>query len=242
MRHPSPLCPALRRLAASLSLYLLLAAACEAAAPAAKILFVRGGVVAVDDQGNSRQLQRGAHVRSGDLLITHDGIAQLRFVDGAIMSLQPATEFRIDDYRFAGRQDGSERGFFSFLKGGMRVLTGLIGHRHRDSFRIQTPVATIGIRGTGFTMRMLDRLRVTVTSGSVALFNDAGALVLDSGETGLVDGPDQPPRKQPPPGVPPAGPAGLSNTPGYRAGDDLGTGLPRVQGQPGTGSDSTHGP
>jgi hypothetical protein len=52
---------------------------------------------------------------------------QLRFTDGAYVSLQPQTLFRVDDYRYDGKADGNERGFFSLLKGACapsRVLSG----------------------------------------------------------------------------------------------------------------------
>jgi hypothetical protein len=52
------------------------------------------------------------------------GRAQLRFTDGAYVSLQPQSEFAIRDYRFDGKTDGTERGFFGLLKGAMRTVSG----------------------------------------------------------------------------------------------------------------------
>ena len=50
--------------------------------------------------------------------------------------------------KFANKEDGTERGFFSLLKGGFRSITGLIGRGNKDHYGIRTPSATIGIRGT----------------------------------------------------------------------------------------------
>ena len=85
------------------------------AAPAARVEFVVGKVVALDTQGRERVLARGATVGEGDTVDTGPGRAQLRFTDGAYVSLQPRSKFRIDAYRFEGRTDGNERGFFSLL-------------------------------------------------------------------------------------------------------------------------------
>ena len=48
-------------------------------------------------------LGKGAELIAGDTVFTHSGRAQLRFTDGAFVSLQPNSEFRIDEYRFEGK-------------------------------------------------------------------------------------------------------------------------------------------
>ena len=46
--------------------------------------------------------------------------------------------------------------FFRLLKGGFRAVSGLIGHVNRDEYRVSTPVATIGIRGTDYIVVLCD--------------------------------------------------------------------------------------
>src|SRR5262249_6769685 len=99
--------------------------------------------------GREQALQRGAELDNGDTVRTAEGRAQLRFSDGAYVSLQPDSEFAIRDYRFDGKTDGTERGFFGLLKGAMRTVSGLVGRVNRDQYQVTTPTATIGIRGTG---------------------------------------------------------------------------------------------
>src|SRR6266702_4278726 len=101
---------------------LALAPCIAAAAPAARVEFVTGSVSATAPTGQTRLLAKGAEVDRGDTVTTRDGRAQLRFSDGAYVSLQPQTLFRIDQYRYDGKSDGSERGFFSLLKGGLRTI------------------------------------------------------------------------------------------------------------------------
>jgi hypothetical protein len=57
---------------------------------------------------------------------------------------------RIDEFRFAGKEDGSERAFFSLVKGGLRKITGIIGRINNKNYQMSTAVATIGIRGTHY--------------------------------------------------------------------------------------------
>lgn len=91
-------------------------------APAARVEFAIGNPTAQGPGGTVRPLTKGVEIGTGDTVETKDGRVQLRFVDGAYVSLQPQSQFRIDDFRFNGQQDGSERGFFSLLKGGPLVL------------------------------------------------------------------------------------------------------------------------
>ena len=48
------------------------------------------------------------------------------------------------------------RGFFRLLKGGFRAVSGLIGKVDREEYRVSTPVATIGIRGTDYYVYQCD--------------------------------------------------------------------------------------
>lgn len=119
-----------------------------AAPAAAKVVYAFGQVEAVSPDGKARSLARGAPIVSGDTVQTRRGRAQLRFSDGGFTTLQPNTEYRVDDYVFKGAADGSERSFLSLVCGSVRLVTGVIGRANKKNFRIRTSVATIGIRGT----------------------------------------------------------------------------------------------
>jgi len=144
-------------------------------------------------------VRAGAQVRSGDRVVTgDDGQVELKFLDGAVIVVRPASEFRIELWRYDAE---GERAFFSLVRGAMRAITGAIGRRDRDrerdreDFRLNTPTATIGIRGTEFETvetrcpaagcRAGDRegLSVTVVSGRVAVTNDAGTVEVPQGAT-----------------------------------------------------------
>ncbi len=120
----------------------------SAASQAGKVVYAFGNVSAVDADGDSRALSRGATFDAGDTIVTKRGRAQLRFSDGGFAALQPNTEYRIEDYHFEGEADGNERSFLNLIRGSVRLVTGLIGRANKQNFRLRTAVATIGIRGT----------------------------------------------------------------------------------------------
>ncbi len=139
--------------------------------------------------GRSLPLRHGTEVNSGDTIETGHGRAQVRFTDGGFVSLQPDTTFRVDDYEFQEQKPEKRRGFFSLLKGGLRAISGLIGRRDREKYRLKTPVATIGIRGTEYLVKLNGGLYVSVGDGSIWVYNDAGELVLLAGQSAHVSGP-----------------------------------------------------
>ena len=157
--------------------------AAAVAAKAGQIDFVVGEVTATGGDGARRALAKGAAIEVGDTIETNAGRAWLRFRDGGYMSLQPNTEFRVDDYRFEGESDAQEKSFFSLLKGGMRAVTGFIGQRNKDAYRVNTPVATIGIRGTEYLATLGDSLTVSCGEGVCVVTNEAGEVVLQAGQT-----------------------------------------------------------
>ena len=116
--------------------------------PAATVLYAFGSVSALDRAGRERALARGAPVYSGETVQTLAGRTHLRLTDGGFAALQPNTSYKFEDYSWSGSADGSEKGVFSLLRGALRVVTGAIGKANRSSFRLTTPTATIGIRGT----------------------------------------------------------------------------------------------
>lgn len=185
----------------------------QAFATAAKVEFAIGNVMAVSTDGSSRPLIKGQEINAGDMVQTsNNGRAQLRFKDGGYISLQPNTQFRVDEYSYDGKIDGNEKSFFSLIKGGLRAITGAIGHVNKTNYRVNTPVATIGIRGTEFLAQYGDKLLVRVGNGAVYMSNSTGDLVLFSGQSGEVtDENSQPEYSSEEPTVTAAGPQG--NTP-----------------------------
>lgn len=186
--------------------------------------FVVGNVIAVAADGRQRPLSKGTEINAGDAISTApDARAQIRFSDGGYISLQPNTQFRVDTYQYDGKADGKEKGFFSLLKGGLRAISGVIGHVNRESYQVATPAATIGIRGTGYNVMLGEGLSVSVSDGIITLTNKGGSLVIPQGQSAYVaDENTSPALTFDKPATPPAalGSTVPISTTGYVAGDN----------------------
>ena len=119
--------------------------------------------------------------------------AVLKFEDGQVIALQANSVFKIHDYRLDFQSVENNNIFFSMLKGGVRSITGLLGKIRPEAFRLQTPNAVVGIRGTDFMTVMDGKMYLHVTSGWVKLENAAGKMNLHAGETAVVASADAKP-------------------------------------------------
>jgi hypothetical protein len=171
----------------------LLAAIISAAFPtwvhaaAGKVEFASGGAAVQSADGSSKILSKGMDINTGDTILTGPGRAQIKFTDGGYMSFQPNTQFKVEDYAFESKQDGTEKGFFRLIEGGLRAVTGLVGKQNKTNYRVATPVATIGIRGTYFLAEFREKLRTHVGQGSIYVFNDQGDIILFEGQSAEVE-------------------------------------------------------
>ncbi len=164
-------------------LSVLLLAGIAHAETAGRVDFAVGDVTARNAEGIVRTLAKGDGIASGDTVSTNRGRAQLRFSDGGFISLHSDTVFRIDDYRWAGVSDGSERSLFSLLKGALRTVTGQLAKVNRKAYVMTTTVATIGIRGTEYTMQLTEpSLSGAVAEGEIEVCNAGGCLAVPAGQ------------------------------------------------------------
>jgi hypothetical protein len=140
----------------------------------------------------------GMTIRTGS-----DSHAVLKFEDGQVVSLQPNSTFLVREYIYNPQQVEKSNIVFSILKGGMRFVTGLIGQRNRNAFRLATPQATIGIRGTDFFAVLTNNgLYNQVLSGSISVTNAAGVSVFTTDNTALTASSTELPVSIPPAAVP----------------------------------------
>lgn len=114
-----------------------------------KVLTAQGLVEARDANGLLRALTRRSEVFEADtILVGADGFTQVRMVDDAQISLQANTEFSFNTYAFDANSATPDSAAMSMIRGGFRTISGTIGDADEDGYRLDTPYASIGIRGT----------------------------------------------------------------------------------------------
>jgi hypothetical protein len=153
---------------------------------AAKIEFVFGTASIVSAGGEKRAVEKGSPVFVGDTVVTLDARAQLRFTDGAFVALLPGSEFKVNAYTYNGKPDGNERLSMTLLKGGLRTISGIIGKSMQTAYEMLTKVATIGIRGTEYTVVYGQSITGTVAHGRITVCNGGGCLDVAQGQSYYV--------------------------------------------------------
>ena len=118
-----------------------------------RIALLRGKASAAVDGEEFRVLNTGAAVYERDQIQTGiKSFAVVAFNDSTRATLAPQSAIRIEEHEFKPEQPDESNSFLSFLQGGLRLVTGAIGRLNQKAFRVATPTATIGIRGTGFDL------------------------------------------------------------------------------------------
>lgn len=166
------------------------------------------GEVFAERGGATRPLSAGAAVENRDTIrVGAASNAQIRFSDESVVALRPDTTFRIEEFNYAGRQDGAERAIFNLIAGGMRTVTGLVGRINQKNYEVRTPTSTIGIRGTNYNIVQCDAACSNpdgsraapgtyggVYDGSINVGNQAGERTFGNDEFFFVAGPNAQPQ------------------------------------------------
>lgn len=119
-----------------------------------RVAFLRGQISATDEHKKTRQLFTGGPLYEGDTLKTGlSSFAVLAFKDKSRITLNANSEFEIKKHYYNAKAPETSSALMSLLKGGLRAVSGLIGKKNKDAYRMRTPVATIGIRGTGYDIQ-----------------------------------------------------------------------------------------
>ncbi len=201
-------------LAKYLIFLVLVCCSCSAFANVGKVVLAVGDVKVQRQQIEA--LTRGAPLLEGDIIKTgKNGRAQLLMVDGARIAVKPNTELSLDEYKYQKPSDApvavdSDSSLtMSLIKGGFRTISGAIGKgEDKTKYKVKTPVATIGIRGTDYSALLCETctsvdgsgtapngLYLGVTSGAIVVYNEAGELVVKQHQYAYVKDRDSSPTR-----------------------------------------------
>lgn len=160
---------------------------------------VEGAVHVTDTAGHRRGLETGAAVRRGDTVSTAAGAsARIEFRDGEELHVRADSRIRVRKWSLPDVGPGQR--VIGLLKGGLRAISGALGNRQQDDYRTITPAATMGIRGTDYSLQLCEvdecsnasgetlreGLYVGVASGEIELLNAGGDAIYGAGEYGYV--------------------------------------------------------
>lgn len=162
-------------------------------------VFEQSGAPGEIQRENGEQLTAdlNAPIVSMDTVETENGRLKIQFIDDTQVSMTEHTIVEINEYVYDPNPDNSKMAL-NFAQGTARFATGKLGLVPRENIAIQTPTASIGIRGTDFTMTVDELGRSLVIllpdedcndkvsleegckpSGSISVTNQGGTVILD---------------------------------------------------------------
>lgn len=146
-------------------------ASAQAPAPVGEVTLAIGASRLVDARGGVSPVVRGMQIHVTDKIETSEGGHTLiRFIDGASVSVRPNSRLAIELYRYDAAEPRNNAVRLQLEEGVARSVTGKAGEAAKDRFRLNTPIAAIGVKGTDFIVSAnAERVRVAVQSGAVVV-------------------------------------------------------------------------
>jgi hypothetical protein len=137
----------------------------------------------------SHWLHPGLDVFQNEMIVTQDNSAsRVVFKDDSQLSIGPIAQVKLDTFVYNPNPTASGV-TISFVKGAFRFTS---GHFGKENFSIQTPAASITLRGTAFTVAILPNGNefISVESGTIFVTCHQGVTVaLNAGQMTFIPGP-----------------------------------------------------
>jgi len=162
-------------------------------------VFEQSGTPGEIQRQNGEQITANLNtgIVSMDTVETENGRLKIQFVDDTQVSMTEHTVVEINEYVYDPDPSKSKMAL-NFAQGTARFATGRLGLVPKENIQIDTPTASIGIRGTDFTMTVDELGRSLVIllpdadcddvkkleegclpSGSITVTNQGGTQILD---------------------------------------------------------------
>jgi len=164
-------------------------------------IFYTEGRVQVKRNAVQKDVGKGYALEVGDVVLTGaSSQVRMRLQDDSYIALPDNSTFKIDEFSVSqsGRKRKPSSAVFSLLRGGLRTVSGLVGSWSKDTYKVNTPVVTMGIRGTEYSViyckndcpaEVPNGGYLEVLTGTVNATNKEGSLDLDQGQWGEVHSP-----------------------------------------------------
>ena len=105
-----------------------------------------------------RPLKRQSDIYNMDTVTTAEkGRLQLRFTDGSRLALGENSQFMIEGYQYSKDKPQNGKSVYKLLEGSLRTITGAISKATPENYQLQTPIATIGVRGTDYIVALCNQ-------------------------------------------------------------------------------------
>ena len=123
----------------------------------ARVSMTVGQAQRIGVSGCAEPLLLGALLQEQDRIITgKDAMVILVFSDQARVALRPESELVIRSYKIDPSGTDTQM-HLDLVRGTVRQISGQAAHRQPERYRLNTPIAAIGVRGTDFLAKASER-------------------------------------------------------------------------------------
>ena len=155
------------------------------AAEAGRITAMEGKADVVRGGGAAVAIKVGDAVNEKDVLRTkRQSRLEVRLTDGSLLKLSELTQIEVKKYSASGDRP---EGLIDATRGQVRAVVTQTFAKRKESFRVKTPTALVGVQGTDFALHIMTNLTLLmVYEGVVSASNSnpdvAGTQILTAGQ------------------------------------------------------------
>lgn len=144
--------------------------------PVARVALAVGEAQRIDARGRIQPIALGTELAEQDRIVTgKDAMLMLVFSDQARLAVRPETELVIRSYRI-DPSGADTRIQLDLVRGAMRQISGQGAHLQPERYRLNTPIAVIGVRGTDFLAKVgSSGVETYVHEGMIVVLPSGGA-------------------------------------------------------------------
>ena len=145
------------------------------------------GTAEVLRSGDKKTSSVGFGIEMMDEVRSGNGIVGIGFEDKTKVRVDKHSKLVIDDFIYDPKKPNASKLGLKVALGTVRYASGLIAKQNRQSVSIRTPTASIGVRGTAFSMTVDEIGRSLVillpnpdgTVGEIAVTSDIGTVIMN---------------------------------------------------------------
>ena len=110
------------------------------------------GIAEITRQKNKVGVKNGTDIQSMDNVQTGNGVVGITFEDNTKVRVTENSKLLIDDFVYDPNKKGAGKLALKVAMGTVRYASGNIAHENNKNVSVNTPTATVAVRGTAFTM------------------------------------------------------------------------------------------
>lgn len=150
------------------------------ASPVGEVTETTGNATVKHADGTVEKITAGTQIYEGDIIETDaKGAVNIKFADDSTFAVSKNARLAVDDFSFNPADQSGSTGL-SILRGVFMFTSGLVGRENPDAVKLNTPVGSIGIRGTivGGEIDEGGQSQISVLEGAIVVRNGTGEQIL----------------------------------------------------------------